>query len=135
MLPLLLLACKNESVEEQQCFLAWLDDANAAEDAYYTCAEQADGDEETAVCWDDLDASSTTNFDTLSTCAGDGCVADWEACMQASPGMSCYDALDTCGGWITAGLVDDCNTDILSCGSSAGCSDDYYDCMRYAAGG
>ena len=49
--------------------------------------------------------------------------------------MSCYDALDECSGWIYAGLVDDCNNDIAFCGSSVGCVNDYYDCMRFAAGG
>lgn len=135
MLTLLFVACVPEKDEEQQCFLAYLDDANATDVAYYTCSDAAEDEDEQAVCATDLDDGQATDLATLGTCAGEGCVADWEACMETAPSIDCYDTLEACGGWIYAGIVDDCTTDIAFCGSSEGCANDYYDCMRFAAGG
>ena len=135
MLFTLVLACTSESVIEQQCYLDYLDVANANEVAFLTCADVDGAEQDDQTCSADLDAGAASNLATLGTCAGDGCVADWQACMELSGDMSCYEALDECGGWVYAGLVDDCNNDIAFCGSSVGCVNDYYACMRFAAGG
>lgn len=130
--------CQSEAAVEQACFLDYLDAAAAADSAYITC--DASGD-------DTCDASYADARDgaeaTLGTCAEDGCVADWIACVDADvdADILCFDALDRCGGgWISALMVDDCQTDANACAAATSeearqaCAADYYDCLRYAAG-
>ncbi len=127
------LACKTQDDVEQTCFLTYLDDAAATNDAYYTCGAAANADPPT--CTADLQAGNATNYDALNTCGGLGCDADWATCMQASPNIACYDTLESCGGWLSSALVADCEGDHGTCGDSAACSDKFYACVRYAAGG
>ncbi len=134
---LLFLACTSESSTEQACFLTYLDESEATNTSYYTCEDAATTDEARGVCIEDLNTSADSNDDTLTTCAGDGCVTDWLGCVQADvdDDIVCFETLETCGGWISVGLVNDCFTDANACGDADSCSTDFYDCMRYAAGG
>ena len=132
---LFLLACQSAPNVDQECFLDYLSTSRATTDVYYTCRDDAASGEDEAACADDLGTGSAADRSALGACAGEGCVADWIGCIEAENNISCYDTLETCGGWINTGLVDDCNSDANACGDSAGCADDYYDCLIYAAGG
>jgi len=135
MLTLLLAACSSPNKVDQDCFLSYLGDARGASSTYYTCVDTAPDSDAVDTCASDLGSESTAALATLGSCAGEGCISDWVACVTASNELSCYDALQQCGGWMNTALVDDCNNDAYFCGQSAGCSEDFYDCMVYAAGG
>ena len=135
LLTVFAVGCQSEAKIEQACFMDYLDGSQAAGDTLLTCSGSACS-EDYAVASDSVDAD-------LATCAGDGCVADWQACVDADveSDIQCFDALDTCGGgWVNALLVDDCQTDAAACAAAdsvearRACANDYFDCMRYAAG-
>lgn len=134
----LVAGCQSEAKVEQACFQDYLDAAAAVDSAYITC--DAAGND---TCLAVYDADVASAKDALGACAEDGCVADWIACVDADveSDIQCFDALDRCGGgWVSAGMVDDCQTDANACASATSedarqaCAADYYDCLRYAAG-
>lgn len=126
---LLLLACQNENAVEQACFVAYLNAREADDTAYFACvAAEDDG------CAESFTSDAAGSQAELGACAEDGCVADWLVCTESGDDLGCFETLDTCGGWVSAGIVGDCFTDVNACGNSEGCMNDYYDCMRYAAG-
>jgi len=139
----LVVGCHSEAKIEQACFLDYLDGRQAAGDAYITCSASAANDADASACADDNEVASNGVDAELASCAGDGCVAEWQACIDADvqTDIQCFDALDTCGGgWVNALLVDDCQTDASACAAAdsvearRACENDYFDCMRYAAG-
>ncbi len=135
MFLLLLLSCESTTDVDQQCFLGYVGDARYSADTWFECADSATSDEETQTCADELDSNASTDLETLGACAGEGCVTDWIGCITTSNDLSCYADLEECGGgWVNASMVEDCSNDANRCGNSEGCSDDYYDCLLYAAG-
>jgi hypothetical protein len=135
--------CQSEAKVEQACFMDYLDGTQAAGDTLFTCSDSAASGEDASACSEDYAVASDGVDADLATCAGDGCVADWQACVDADldSDIQCFDALDTCGGgWVNALLVDDCQTDAAACAAAdsvevrRACANDYFDCMRYAAG-
>lgn len=143
LLTFTIVGCQSEAKIEQACFMDYLDGTQAAGDALLTCTSSAAGEDELSACEVDYRASSDSVDADLGTCAEEGCVADWQACVAADveSDILCFDALDTCGGgWVNALLVDDCQTDATACAAAGSveaqraCQNDYFDCMRYAAG-